>query len=156
MHPRIKRESKTVKVMIELYCHKHHSSNNPQGRVPRVYPWVNVNLNKRSLNCKVPRACPWVSTGLCPECLNLIDYAQQRLEKCPFQEGKTICAKCLVHCYSPDMREKIRAIMRYSGPRMLFRHPIAAVWHLMDGRRKEQVYHLSERSEKGGMKSGNK
>ncbi len=120
MHLQIKRESKTVKVMIELYCHKHHSSN-----------------------------------GLCPECLYLIEYAQQCLEKCPFQEGKTTCAKCPVHCYSPDMREKNRAIMRYSGPRMLYRHPIAAVWHMIDGRRKEPVYHPSEESEKVDMKSGN-
>ncbi len=53
------------------------------------------------------------------------------------------------------MREHIRIIMRYSGPRMLFSHPIAAVWHLINGRRKEPVYHLSKESEKGGMESGN-
>ena len=84
------------------------------------------------------------SNGLCPECLSLMEYAQRRLEKCPFQEGKTTCAKCPVHCYSPDMREKIRVIMRYSGPCMLYKHPIAAVWHLVDRRRKEPVNCLSE------------
>ncbi|MFC2004569.1 nitrous oxide-stimulated promoter family protein [Chloroflexota bacterium] len=94
LHQRIKRESKTVKQIIELYCREHHSSN-----------------------------------GLCPRCSALLEYAQQRLEKCPFQDGKTTCAKCPVHCYSPMMREKNRAIMRYSGPRMLFKHPIAAAWH---------------------------
>ncbi len=44
--------------------------------------------------------------GLCPECEVLRDYARQRLQKCPFQEGKTTCAKCPVHCYKPDMREQ--------------------------------------------------
>ena len=29
------------------------------------------------------------------------------------------------------MREKIRTVMRYSGPRMLGKHPIAAIRHLI-------------------------
>ena len=79
------------------------------------------------------------SAGLCPECSGLTEYARRRLEKCPFQEGKTTCAKCPMHCFSPVMRERIRAVMRYSGPRMIYRHPAAAIWHLMDGRRKEPL-----------------
>ena len=74
--------------------------------------------------------------GLCGECEALRDYARQRLLKCPFQQGKTTCAKCPVHCYKPDMRERIRAVMRYAGPRMLVRHPILALLHLLDGLRK--------------------
>lgn len=76
---------------------------------------------------------------LCIECRELRDYALNRLDRCPFQEGKTTCAKCPVHCYKPDMRERVRAVMRYSGPRMLWRHPVLAVFHLIDGRRKEMV-----------------
>ena len=75
-------------------------------------------------------------TEICEECAGLLQYARQRLEKCPFGEGKTTCAKCQVHCYKPDMRQKIRVVMRYSGPRMLFRHPVMAFRHLLDGRRK--------------------
>jgi hypothetical protein len=63
----------------------------------------------------------------------------QRLEKCPFEEGKTTCARCPVHCYKPEMREKIRAVMRYSGPRMLYRHPMLTIFHIIDGRRKAPV-----------------
>ena len=70
--------------------------------------------------------------GLCPKCTVLLDYARKRLDKCPFQEGKPTCAKCPVHCYSPNMRDSIRTIMRYSGRRMLYRHPIAAIQHLLD------------------------
>ena len=62
----------------------------------------------------------------------------RRLERCPFQEGKTTCAKCAVHCYKPDMREQIRC-HALSGPRMLWQHPLLAVQHLMDGRRSEAV-----------------
>lgn len=74
---------------------------------------------------------------LCAECSELLEYARARLEKCPFQEGKTTCAKCPVHCYKPAMREKIRVVMRYAGPRMLSRHPVLTLWHLLDGLRQE-------------------
>lgn len=75
--------------------------------------------------------------GLCAECQKLKGYAQQRLRLCPFQEGKTTCAKCPVHCYKPQMREQIRAVMRYAGPRMLYRHPIMTLQHMIDGVREE-------------------
>jgi hypothetical protein len=77
--------------------------------------------------------------GLCPECAALRGYALDRLHLCPFGEGKTTCAKCPVHCYRPEMRERIRAVMRYSGPRMLLRHPLMAVRHLIDALRKKPV-----------------
>ena len=42
---------------------------------------------------------------LCPDCAELLDYAQARLAECPFQERKTTCTKCPVHCYKPAMRQ---------------------------------------------------
>ncbi len=77
------------------------------------------------------------SESLCPECARLLDYAQQRLRACPFQAGKTTCARCAVHCYRPAMREGIRAVMRYAGPRMIVRHPLLTLCHLWDGLRRE-------------------
>lgn len=73
---------------------------------------------------------------LCAECGSLTAYAFERLRRCPFQERKPTCANCLVHCYKADMREKVRGMMRYSGPRMLLHHPGLAVAHLADGLRK--------------------
>ena len=69
--------------------------------------------------------------GLCPECQALLDYAQSRSDMCPFMETKTFCSNCRVHCYKPEMREKIRQVMRFSGPRMLLYHPVLAVWHVV-------------------------
>ena len=77
--------------------------------------------------------------GLCGECAGLLEYARQRLDKCPFHEGKTTCTKCPVHCYKPAMREQVRTVMRYAGPRMLLRHPILTFYHFYDGRRKEPI-----------------
>ncbi|MBN1615653.1 MAG: nitrous oxide-stimulated promoter family protein, partial [Deltaproteobacteria bacterium] len=60
-----------------------------------------------------------VKEALCPDCRDLLGYVRQRLEKCPFKGNKPRCSKCSVHCYQPEMREKIRAVMKYAGPRML-------------------------------------
>lgn len=73
--------------------------------------------------------------SLCDECQSLLDYALLRLEKCPFQPDKPTCASCPVHCYNPQMRTKVKEIMRYSGPHMLLHHPALAVMHLFDGRK---------------------
>ena len=75
--------------------------------------------------------------GLCPACGQLQAYALQRLEKCPYQAGKTTCARCPIHCYQPEMRAVIRAAMRYAGPRMLLAHPIMAIQHALASLRKE-------------------
>ncbi len=75
--------------------------------------------------------------GLCAECRELREYTRERLGKCPFQEGKTTCARCPVHCYRSGMREAGREVMRYAGPRMLLRHPVLALRHLLDDRRRE-------------------
>jgi predicted amidophosphoribosyltransferase len=78
-------------------------------------------------------------SGVCEGCKELAEYAHQRLEKCPYQEGKTTCANCPIHCYRPALRERMRAVMRYSGPRMLWRHPLMAIFHMWDGLRKEPI-----------------
>lgn len=70
--------------------------------------------------------------GLCPDCAALREYAMQRSDRCPFMEHKTFCSNCKVHCYRPDMRDKIREVMRFCGPRMLLHHPLAAVRHLWE------------------------
>ncbi len=68
----------------------------------------------------------------CPDCSELLDYAASRLDKCPLQENKPSCAKCPIHCYKPSMSEKIRLVMRYSGPRLIRRHPVLALLHFAE------------------------
>ena len=75
---------------------------------------------------------------LCPDCAALDAYARQRSDKCPFMETKTFCSNCRVHCYQPEMREKIRAVMRFSGPRMLFHHPIPAIRHMIESHKEKR------------------
>ncbi len=72
---------------------------------------------------------------LCAECAALFEYATRRLERCVFGDAKPTCANCTVHCYSAEMREQVRVMMKWSGPRMLLRHPILGLLHKLDGLR---------------------
>ena len=72
---------------------------------------------------------------LCDDCKMLLEYANRRLEHCKFGEGKSTCRKCPIHCYKPDMRERMREVMRFSGPRMILFHPVMAICHLWDERK---------------------
>lgn len=71
---------------------------------------------------------------LCDECAALARYACDRVDHCPFMETKTFCSNCRVHCYKAEMREQIRTVMRYAGPRMLYVHPIGAIRHVITSR----------------------
>ena len=73
--------------------------------------------------------------GLCADCQELLDYAAQRVAKCPQQPGKPTCRACTIHCFDQGHRDRVRAAMRYAGPRMPLRHPLRTLAHLL-GRRK--------------------
>ena len=73
---------------------------------------------------------------LCPDCKALSEYSYKRIKHCPLGEAKTSCQHCKVHCYQSEYREKIRQVMRFAGPRMIFSHPIMAVRHLISERKK--------------------
>lgn len=80
--------------------------------------------------------------ALCDRCRELKEYTEQRTAKCPFMEKKTFCSACSVHCYSKEKQEQIKAVMRYSGPRMLFVNPRLVIRHgivtLQQKRRKKE------------------
>ncbi|MFV2071420.1 MAG: nitrous oxide-stimulated promoter family protein [Thermoanaerobaculales bacterium] len=71
----------------------------------------------------------------CAECAEIEAYASCRLDRCPYGADKPACTNCPIHCYRPDFREKVREVMRFSGPRMAARHPILALRHLIDERK---------------------
>ena len=75
---------------------------------------------------------------LCEDCKELLSYVELRLSKCPHGDNKPFCSNCRIHCYKPDMRVKIKNVMRYSGPRMIFSHPIVATRHLIETKREKK------------------
>ncbi len=76
---------------------------------------------------------------LCEECAAINQYARQRLDRCPFGDEKTACEDCHIHCYKKDMREKMRQIMRFSGPRMILYYPLDAIIHVVKDRRTKKL-----------------
>jgi hypothetical protein len=92
----------TVKAMIFMYCVATHKTKNKSKQ------------------------------GICKSCLELEKYSLNKLEKCPYGINKPNCSKCPVHCYSEEMRAKIQVIMRYSGPRMIYKHPLLSVFYIMN------------------------
>lgn len=75
---------------------------------------------------------------LCTECTELLNYVEFRRSKCPFGDNKPFCSNCRIHCYKPEMREKIRQVMRYSGPRIVLDHPILATRHLIESKQEKK------------------
>ena len=138
---RIDWEKRTVRHMIELWCRKNHGgkacremgsrggdlvSHGGSGEGSDGGSGQRRHGGQGSHECQVGHGGP----GLCGECRELLEYSLARLEHCKFGNAKTKCHKCPVHCYRPDMREKIRTVMRFSGPRMLLYHPMEALRYL--------------------------
>jgi hypothetical protein len=69
---------------------------------------------------------------LCQECTSLTAYASKRSLSCMYGEYKPVCKECPVHCYSPQMREQMRLVMQWAGPRMIYRKPVYAIIHFID------------------------
>lgn len=149
-------EKQTVEAMIRLYCkeRKHGETENyrespncpssqscpsnpsnpiiPSFPTTPISPISPISANRSSAHPLTAPHSPLPVPPLCPQCQALLDYAHQRLERCRFGEDKPSCTRCPVHCYKPAMREQIRQVMRYSGPRMLLHDPIMAIRHLWD------------------------
>lgn len=86
----------------------------------------------------------------CKACEALLAYATQRIAACPYGEDKPACSQCPIHCYRQAMRERIREVMRFAGPRMIYRHPLLALRHLIVKRRSVRPFpssadHTSDR-----------
>lgn len=115
MSEQIEQKIKLVEKMMELYCKKHHQSDD--------------------------------SCLLCEECDALLEYSSKRSRNC--RNPKGFCAHCPHPCYAPDFRAKMRAVMKFSGPRMLGYHPIWVLKHRIETRRKKR-----ERRKKSGRNQG--
>ena len=46
--------------------------------------------------------------ALCSECVEIKDYAKNRLENCRYQEKKPVCGKCGLKCYNNEFKDKTK------------------------------------------------
>lgn len=118
-------EFKTLSLMMAIYCRDKHSIDNKNSNKP--------------------------FNTLCDDCQALLDYAEMRLDRCPYGEQKPTCNQCPIHCYKPEPKQQMREVMIYAGPRMLLPHPILAIRHLVKERKKaagKPTANLSNRSKR--------
>jgi len=97
-----------------------------------------IEREKRTVGVMVKMYCNHnhnTINSICSDCNELTEFANERINRCVFQDDKPVCSECQIHCYRRDMRDKIKIVMRYTGPRMIFRHPILGIRHLIDKRR---------------------
>lgn len=90
---------------------------------------------KKTINKMVKMYCSAMhnsNKNLCFDCQELLDYAFQKIDKCLFGIEKPACSECTVHCYAKTNREKVRIIMRYAGPRMMYKYPYLGIMHFVD------------------------
>lgn len=69
-------------------------------------------------------------TLLCRECADLVEYAIEKLRRCPLAP-KPSCKKCRIHCYGKEQRARIREIMAFSGRRMILRGRLDYLRHYL-------------------------
>ena len=70
--------------------------------------------------------------ALCHQCKDFLSYAQKRIDYCRYGVEKPACSECPTHCYIPTQRETVRKIMLYAGPKIMFMHPLLALFHVWD------------------------
>ncbi|MEI8004967.1 MAG: nitrous oxide-stimulated promoter family protein [Bacteroidota bacterium] len=95
-------------------------------------------LEKKTITAMIGIYCRSVhkSKELCGRCRDLNEYALKRIEQCVNGMDKPVCQQCKVHCYSPLMREEIKKVMHYAGPRMILKHPVLSLAHWIREKRK--------------------
>lgn len=97
---RIKKDAKVLRRFISIYCEENH----------------------------LKKGEPIYADEICKQCFELLQYALKRDEKCPL-DPKPKCKDCKIHCYKPEMRLKIKEVMKFSGIYLIKRGRIDYIFH---------------------------
>ncbi len=97
---KFKSEIETLNKFFNIYCQNKH-----QNQTRKKY---NITYNNTSFQ---------LDTNLCNECKELLEYAIQKLQNCPYKE-KPKCRKCPNPCYDKQEYKQMAKIMRYSGMKL--------------------------------------
>ncbi|MEE8341623.1 MAG: nitrous oxide-stimulated promoter family protein [Candidatus Neomarinimicrobiota bacterium] len=101
-----------------------------------------IEREKRTIGVMIKMYCDHnhnINDSICDDCNDLIEFANEKIDRCIFQQDKPVCSECRVHCYRMDMRDKIKTVMRFAGPKMMIQHPIMGIRHMIDKRRFKYV-----------------
>lgn len=118
--PQVTKDTRLLGDFSVIYCRGVHAD---ATRVPLVSDGAALGVYGKKLPV------------VCEQCAGLLRYAEKRRAYCP-KDPKPFCSHCDTHCYKPEMRESMREVMRYAGPRsMLHGHAIDGIKHLIEGRK---------------------
>lgn len=110
-----RKERKDLKVLAlftSVYCAAHHQA-------------------ERAPIESLPSALDHLRRYLCcSECRDFLLYAIDRRLNCPLEEQPN-CKHCHLHCYRKGHREKVREIMRFSGPALIRKGRLDLLWHYL-------------------------
>jgi len=67
---------------------------------------------------------------LCDSCEELFNYAIRKIGKCKYKIRNLVCSECMIHCFQNEKRNKIKKVMKYSGQKMIFRHPFLSLLYI--------------------------
>ncbi|TAL35193.1 MAG: nitrous oxide-stimulated promoter family protein [Spirochaetes bacterium] len=98
-----RKDCRVLAHFVGIYCENLHPTDEKQARI--FQGTVGAQVNSLSLN-------------LCDDCARLLAHAVSKRIICP-HDPKPSCKKCATHCYLPAYRDRIRAVMKFSGMYMI-------------------------------------
>jgi len=101
----IQKDTDKLARFLSMYCKAHHGH-----RLRKPF-----RFDYRKLPAKV-----LADVNLCDECTRLLRHAVVKRVLCPL-DPKPRCRHCPDHCYRPLYRDQMSTVMKYSGPRSLFK-----------------------------------
>lgn len=111
-----RKDIRVLSEFIAVYCREQHKAEDS-----KVFS-INDDKLKSVLGNK--------EIVLCGDCSKLLHHGIAKLLLCPY-DPKPACRKCETHCYAPDYRERIREVMRFSGPYLMKRGRLDLLLHYL-------------------------
>lgn len=111
---KLRRDVRTLATFVRVYCRGRHRD---AERGP-------VELRTMDLAALYRRP-----VEVCETCRKLLQHALVVRMRCP-HDPKPTCKNCPTHCYAPEYRAQIRAVMRYAGIRLMLKGRLHYALHL--------------------------
>lgn len=105
LHAKIRKDIATLALFTGVYCRANHAERRRE--------------RARAAAALAPFINP-LEADLCPECARTLLHGAAKRLFCPY-DPKPRCKHCPAVCYAPGHRKKVRAIMRFSGLRLVMR-----------------------------------
>ena len=101
----IQKDTDKLVRFLAMYCHAHHGH-----RLMEPFIFEHPKVSATVVN----------GPSLCEECSKLLRHAIVMRVLCPL-DPKPKCRNCQQHCYRPLYKDQMETVMKYAGPRSIFK-----------------------------------